>query len=102
MAQFDVYPNPRRSGDKLPFLLDLQTDVIALSTRVVAPLVDEKYFGAKLTRLHPVFQLQGRSLVLSTADLAGFPTRELRAPVANLAEHRAEILAAVDLLLTGI
>jgi len=39
MAQFDVYPNPEPSQQgKIPFLLDLQCDLLqGLNTTVVVP-----------------------------------------------------------------
>jgi hypothetical protein len=37
-----------------------------------------------------------------TPQLAGIPARQLGPEVADLAGHRAEIIAALDLLFTGL
>lgn len=101
MAQFRVYRNPRPSADQVPYLLDVQTDLLPLATRVVVPLVASESFRGRMTRLHPVWSLEGREVVMSTADLASVPKRDLREPVADLTPARDEVLGALYLLLTG-
>ena len=101
MSQFQVYANPRPSRTQVPFLLDIQSDVVAVGTRLVIPLVHEEAFGARLPRLNPLLKVAGTPVVMSTADMAGLPSRELRQPVADLNERRGEIMSAVDFLLLG-
>ena len=69
----------------MPFLLDVQSEV----------------FSRLGTRLCPVLPFQGQPLVAVVPELAGIPRRELGPVVGDLAVHRAEILAAMDLLLAG-
>ncbi len=104
MAQFDVYLNPNAdTRDSIPFLLDVQADLLdMLSTRVVVPLVvaDEMTLAAK--HLNPQFKIKGVAVVMSTAELAGVSSRALGDKVTSLKNKRDEIIAALDLLFTGI
>jgi toxin CcdB len=54
-----------------------------------------------MSRLTPVVQFQGQALVAMVPELAGIAQRELGPPSGDLATARAEILQAIDLLLTG-
>jgi toxin CcdB len=46
--------------------------------------------------------IEGQDVVLSTAELAGISRRELGEPVESLDEHRDTVIAALDLVFTGI
>lgn len=104
MAQFDVYLNPNAdTRDAVPYLLDVQTDLLdGLATRVVVPLVAVEEMGVAARHLNPQFKIKGTAVVMSTAELAGVSTRSLGDKVASLKNRRDEIIAALDLLLTGI
>lgn len=104
MAQFDVYFNPNPDTCKaIPYLLDVQADLLdTLATRVVAPLVLAEAMGAAARKLNPQFKIKGVAVVMSTAELAGVANRSLGDKVASLKNKRDEIIAALDLLFTGI
>ena len=104
MAQFDVYPNPEPSQkDKIPFLLDLQSDLLqGLNTTVVAPLYDLELTGRPPMRgVSPVFEVEGRKVVMVTPELAGVPVKRLPSNIGNLARERNAIIAALDFVFTG-
>lgn len=103
MRQFDVVGNPDPdTASWAPYLLVLQHDLLRdLATVVVAPLVRVEGFGRPATVLNPIFTVQDTRVVLSTAELAGVTRQGLGETVTSLAGYRSEILAAVDLLLTG-
>ena len=104
MAQFDVYPNPNPATRKnIPYLLDVQADLLdAMATRVVVPLVLAEVMGQGVKQLNPHFKIKGVALVMSTAELAGVSARILGEKVVSLKARRVEIIAALDLLFTGI
>jgi toxin CcdB len=104
MAQFDVHRNSDpRTCKRQPFIVDLQSDFLSdLQTRVVVPLTKAESFGPPIKRLNPTFKIANRSLVLSTAELAGIDRRDLGESVGSLADSRDEIIAALDFLFTGI
>jgi toxin CcdB len=58
--------------------------------------------GKVLKTLTPLLVIEGESFVMLTPQLAGIPKSELGAPVAQVQQHRAEIIAAIDLLVTGV
>lgn len=106
MSQFTVYRN--RNGAtraRFPLLLDVQTGLLdELGTRVVIPLAPATAATrrAALQTLTPVLTVDGKDYVALTPQLAGIATRELGPPVADLTTARPAILAAIDLLFTGI
>ena len=104
MAQFDVCLNPNPDTHKsIPYLLDVQADLLdALVTRVVVPLVLAEEMGLAAKYLNPQFKIKGVAVVMSTAELAGIPNRSLGDKVTSLKSKRDEIIAALDLLFTGI
>ena len=101
MARFQVFRNPRPSRTDIPFLLDVQSDLVDTNSRVVIPLIRKERYGKTYTRLNPEFTVLGLPLIASTADLAALATRDLGAAVGDLTEHAAEIMSALDFLLTG-
>ena len=100
VARFDVYANPVAEEHAVtPYLLDLQNDHLSgLSSRVVAPLRNEKVFGPRARRLNPLFDVRGTSVVLDVAALGAVPLAELRRPIADLRAHQFEIVDALDML----
>jgi len=100
MAQFDVYVNNNEASvEFFPYLLDVQHNLLSsLKTRVVVPLgVDIE----PIRHLNPKFKIDGESVVMSTADMAGVPLSSLGEQVDNLEENRNEIIDALDFLVNG-
>lgn len=104
MAQFDVYLNPNAATRKsIPYLLDVQADLLdTLATRVVVPLILAEEMGLAAKHLNPQFKIKNVAVVMSTAELAGVPNRSLGDKVTTLKSKRDEIIAALDMLITGI
>lgn len=105
MAQFDVYRNPNpASRSRIPYLLDVQSELLeSLATRIVVPLCRPEVLGGKAAeRLNPEVEIEGRRLFLLVPELAGIPRKALGERVANVAGQRRDIIAALDLLITGI
>ena len=105
MAQFDVYRNPNpATRARMPYLLDVQSGLLdPIATRVVVPLCKPQVLRGKAAeRLNPVFEVEGRKVVMLTPELAGVPSKSVGERVGNLASERAAIVAALDMLFTGI
>ena len=105
MTQFTVYANKNpHTRAAVPFLLDIQNDLLnGLETRVVVPLRPALNLKGKVLKtLTPLLMIEGESFVMLTPQLAGILKSELGAPVAQVQQHRAEIIAAIDLLVTGV
>jgi toxin CcdB len=102
MPQFDVFGNPRSKA--YPFLLDVQADLLSeLATRVVVPLTPAAKLRRKpLTRLNPIVSIRGADHVALFQELAAIPEKALGEAVANVAARRTELVAALDLLFTGV
>lgn len=97
MARFDVYRMPDGT-----YALDCQADGFQhFNTRFAVPLrpIDDAPIAAR--RLNPVFTVEGRDVVMVTQFAAAIALRVLGDHVASLADHDAQITAALDMLLTG-
>ncbi len=105
MAQFDVFRNNNPSTrTRVPYLLDVQTNLLeSLATRVVVPLCKPELLKGKLAeRLNPLFAVERHKLAMLTQELAAIPVKALGEKVASLCAERQAIIAALDLLITGI
>ena len=105
MAQFDVYRNPNpKSRSRIPYLLDVQSDLLEpLATRVLVPLCRPQVLGGKAAeRLNPVFHVEGKKVVMLAPELAGVAGGAVGDRVCSLAAERSAIIAALDMVFTGI
>jgi len=101
MVQFNVYRNPNPNARSWPYLLDVQSDLIEpLATRVVVPLVPRSLF-TPTAHLNPTFQIERKDVVMSTAEIAGVPKAAIGEWVCSLEQRRAEIIGALDFLISG-
>ena len=104
MPQCTFYRNKNpNSRTNIPYLLDVQSDLLStLATRVVIPLFHQQRLPIQpLARLMPVFHIHGEAHVLMTPQLAGIAIKDLGDPAGDLLQYRQEIIAAIDLLITG-
>jgi toxin CcdB len=98
MAQFDIYR--LRTGG---LVMDCQTEELAtLPTRFVVPLLDPKQVPQLVRSLHPIFEVDGKELVMATHAAAAVSKSTLGKPVQSLAHNRYTIIKALDFLTTGV
>lgn len=102
MAQFDLFRNPKNK--RYPLLLDLQADLLRdLATRVVAPLTAVKQLkGKPISRLNPVVEVEGTQYAVLFQEMAALPVAALGTVAGNVHSRRDDLIAALDLLFTGI
>ena len=55
-----------------------------------------------LKTLTPRFEIEGEPYVMMTPQMAGIASKQLGPMVADLTARRDEIIAALDLLITGV
>jgi toxin CcdB len=104
VAQFDVHKNPAPSKARVPYVLDVQADLLkSLATRVVIPLVAPAEVGNQIIRhLHFEVEVNGRRFVALSSELAAIPVKALGARVGSVADRREEIVRALDVLISGV
>jgi toxin CcdB len=103
MKQFDIADNPfPRSRDRQPFLLVLQSDLMArsLDTVVVAPL-EPAAAGTFADRLNPHIDVEGQNYALIAQEIVTIRKSVLGSVRGSGASARDRIIAALDLLFTG-
>ncbi len=99
MAQFDLYKNSRENNDMFPYLLDITHEINSVSKfRVVVPLCNDSH---AITHLNPSFMIDGKTLYMSTMDIAGIPATMLGSNIDNFEKRRTEIVDALDFLVNG-
>lgn len=104
MTQFDVHRNPVPAArGAYPYVVALQSPLADSGrSRIVAPLVPRRALGEIAGRLTPTVTVSGADFVVLVPSLTTMPSQALEAPVDSLREHRAALLAAVDLLFFGV
>lgn len=105
MAQFHAYENPNpATRNTCPYLLDIQSDLLHdLTTTVVVPLYPEHLAAAAaITRLNLMLEVEGRCFVALIPQVAGIDKRHLGRQVADLSGWRSQIMAALDVLISGV
>ena len=105
MSQFCIYKNDdKATQNAYPYFLDVQNDLLdELNSRVVIPLSSltlVKHRDAK--RLCPIINIEGSDYILLTHQIAAIQKTKLKTQVADLKSFRPEIIASLDLLITGI
>lgn len=102
MSQFDVHRLPSRRGGS-QYVVNLQADILdELATRLVAPLRPLKSREDLVPRLTPVVEVQGEAYFIVLSEIAAVRLKELGTAIGNLRHHRDQIIAAIDILFTGI
>ena len=105
MAQFDVYANPgKNSRNAYPFILDIQSNLIDdIATRIVVPLaLYSKFKNEELKSLTPRVSFDGEDLLILIPQLSSISSKSLKNPIGTFSHLRDEIIAALDLAITGI
>lgn len=106
MRQFVVYRNRNQhTRAHYPLLLNVQSDLIEeTGTRVVVPMVSATRGRAapSISSLAPIIAVNGKPHVLVVPLLAAAEIADLGTVEADLGADRSTILAALDLLISGI
>jgi len=99
MARFDIYANPGRNKASIPYLVEVQSNVISgLATRIVIPLRQLAGF-ATLTLpsdLFPLIAVDGTDYFLDTPQMGAIPSSELKLKIGSAQDYRVDIQAALD------
>ena len=99
MAQFDVFRNPGRERETIPFVIVLQNARYdRSSTRFVAALVLNSMAKVTEHSLAPQFTINGIAVVMDVFNLATISAERLDKPVATLTdeESRSKLIRALD------
>ncbi len=98
MPRFAVFRNP----DGIGYLLDVQADLLDhLNTRVVVPLLPLDVAPVAAKTLNPVFEVEGKAVVMVTQFLAAVPAQMLKNVVDSFEDRRDDVTSALDLLFQG-
>ena len=104
MAQYDVHRNTEPdSAREFPDIVEVQSDLLRfLDTRLVVPLGRPSEGFPPMGRLTPRIDFDGEDLVFLVNHAVSIPRMRLGPVVGALEERRAELLGAIDFLLTGV
>jgi toxin CcdB len=99
MGRFDIYSNPGRNKASIPYLVDVQSNVIsALATRIVIPLRAMAGFSipALPSDLFPIITVDGIDHFLDTPQMAAIPLCELKMKAGSAHAQQLAIQTALD------
>ena len=105
MCQFLLYRNEDKSSNETyPYFVDIQNSLLSdLNSRVVIPLSPYPALNKnEAKKLCPVIHLADGDYVLLTHQITSIPKSILKTKVTSIENGRYEILAAVDMLISGI
>ncbi len=98
MARFDLHERPEGDG----YYLDCQSHLLRdLTTRFVVPVLKPEFAPKPAGRLNPSFVIDSELLIMVTQFAGTIPRRELKPVAGSLIDHDVEILAAIDVLVSG-
>lgn len=104
MKQFDVVANSSpRSRGRRPYLVSLQSDLLShsIDTTIVAPL-ERAGRATYAARLNPPIEFDGQSYFLIAQQLVTVRKNGPGEPRGSVAGNRDAIIAALDVLFTGV
>lgn len=104
MGQFKGYDNPSKASKRAyPYLLDIQSNLLEDLSTIVIPLCS-MHFAEKavITKLCPVLEVRSELFVALTQQVAGINKNTLGKEVCDLSHYRAEIITALDFIISGI
>ena len=101
MSQFDIHRNTGRNREAIPYVLVVQSSLFfRAQRRVVVPLVSVEILGrvAQLpaSSVNPVFDVEGRPVVLNPLEIVSIPLDALGEHVGSLAAQGDVVVAALD------
>lgn len=105
MQQYHVYRNTNpNSHQQIPYLLNVQANLLSrLNTVTVLPIYHAYHLqGGIIKRLMIAVTLEQVDCVIVSTEIAAIPCKMLGEYVGDLTEMRSDIIAALDLLLTGV
>lgn len=103
IRQFDVFRNPLKGGHRdRPYIVVVQHAFFDdQPTRIIVPLVLASAVRPQ-PRLNPAVTVEGTALYFSPTEMFSLSYNFLRTKVANLEADRDKLIAAIDLVFTGI
>ncbi len=99
MARFDIYSNAGRNKGNIPYVVDVQSNVISgLATRIVIPLrtLASSPALALPPDLFPIIEVNGKKHFLDTPQMGAIPVVELQIKVGSAQFSQSDILTALD------
>ncbi|MDE2597082.1 MAG: CcdB family protein [Sphingomonadales bacterium] len=98
MAQFDVYRTAHNQT-----VIDCQADLLShVQSRFVVPLIEPESGLQIVHRLNPAFEIDGQQLIFFTQYATTMPVSELGRRICSLSDEHYRIMAALDMLISGI
>ncbi len=98
MARFDVHRNPEGVG----YIVNCQSDLFSdYKVRVVVPLLPPTLAPKIVSRLNPVFEIEGQPMVMVPHFIASLPVSILGPVVQNLEKDELAIQGSLDMLTSG-
>jgi hypothetical protein len=86
----------------VPFIVELQANVVDGRDRIVAPLIPATSLVTAAGRQIPLIHYDGTAYHLIVPSMVLVPRGRLRHPVGTIRAYRDDIVRAIDWLFTGL
>ena len=99
MGRFDIYKNPGKNTVNIPYLVDVQSNVISgLGTRLVIPLRPLEGFSSSALPgdLFPVIEVDGIDYFFDTPQMGAIRSNDLKVKAGSAMMHQFDIQTALD------
>jgi hypothetical protein len=99
MSQFDVYKNSGVQSKRVPYVLDVQSNLVSqgLSTRIVVPLYSVKFISVAALKIHVPVSVANHKLIALFDELSSIEVRNLSKVATNLSDkYGARFKDALD------
>jgi toxin CcdB len=101
MAQFDIHRNTGPRKGEVPFVVVVQSRRLdQYSRRIVIPLVARSFVSSTEPNLNPIFEVDGREVVLHPLEIVSVAKDRLGERVGSLEHEGDRIIAAIDLVIS--
>jgi toxin CcdB len=101
MAQFDVHRNTGTQKSVIPYVVIVQSSRFDRARRrVIVPLLLESTLPTTDERLNPMFEIEGKRVVLNPLHMVSMAVDRLGEHVGSLKDDGDRVIAALDLLIT--
>ncbi|MCB0329785.1 MAG: CcdB family protein [Bdellovibrionales bacterium] len=105
MSQFSIYKNSGRNSSSIPFVLDVQSDLVSsvLRTRIAVPLYRVSEVRSPAYRIHVPIKVRRSQTIALFDEISAVPLELLGKPVAEATEtEKQNAKKALDCMFFGI
>jgi hypothetical protein len=101
MPRYDIFPNPNKAASH-PFYVDVQSNLVRLSTRWCIPLLRRRPTMLALPGVQALIEFHEQQYLMDTGNLLAVPALLLQRPTARLTSDEQFLAeSCIEFMLRG-